>query len=232
MITHQEKEPIVRIALIETQPIVRAGLRAVMESEKDLELLTECSMVEEALKKIRSLNVEVVILGVRKPVENGIRDLETLREHCPEVAPIVFTSLRSAPCLMQSLVAGARAYLLADYDRDELVDAVRTAQRGKSIKVPCDLFLRVIRGLPTTNGDSPLEADPATGMARLTSRERDVLDRMATGARYRIIADELGLAESTVKKYAHSVITKLGAANRSTAVINAHQLNLLSPVQE
>ena len=84
----------------------------------------------------------------------------------------------------------------------------------------------------TTNGDSPLEADPATGMARLTSRERDVLDRMATGARYRIIADELGLAESTVKKYAHSVITKLGAANRSTAVINAHQLNLLSPVQE
>ena len=230
----KRKDPVVRIALIDSQPIVRAGLRAVVEAERDLELLTEFSEVGEALRPISSLGVEVVILGVRKPVENGIRDLQTLRDSCPDVAIIVFTNLRSAPCLVQSLRAGARAYLLADFDQKELVDAVKTAQRGQSIKVPWDLFLRVIKGLPAPNDQHSLEAGAGLsfGAVRLTSREKEVLTRMATGARYRSIADELGLAESTVKKYAHHVITKLGATNRSTAVINAHRLNILSTPED
>lgn len=227
----ETQERTVRVALIDAHPIMRAGLRTVMSTEKGLELIAESSGLDDALNQIASLDIEVVILGMRKPVEQGIRDLQKLREVCPDVATIVFTGLRSAPCLVQALMAGARAYLLLDYDREELVDAVRTAQRGKSVKVPSDLFLRVIRGLPTTADHSPLEMDPGTGLARLTARETEVLKYMATGARYRTIADKLFLAESTVKKYAHSVITKLGAANRSTAVINAHRLNLLTDLE-
>lgn len=220
----------VRIALVDSHPIMRAGLRAVMSTEEGLELITESSDLDDSLHQIASLDVEVVILGMRKPVEQGIRDLQKLREQCPNVAPIVFTGLKSAPCLVQTLMAGARAYVLSDYGREELVDAVRTAQRGKSVKVPSDLFLRVIRGLPTANENSPLEMNSGAGLARLTARETEVLKYMATGARYRTIADKLFLAESTVKKYAHSVITKLGAANRSTAVINAHRFNLLNDI--
>ena len=203
------EEHTVRIALIDAHPIVRAGLSAVLKAEAGLELITESSDLDEAITQIASKEIEVVILGMQKPMEQGIRDLQKLKESCPNVATIVFTGLRSAPCLVEALMAGARAYLLSDYGREELVDAVRTAQRGKSVKVPCDLFLRVIRGLPTTTDESPLESDAVTGIARLTAREREVLNYMATGARYRTIADQLSLAESTVKKYAHSVITKL-----------------------
>ncbi|MFA5506251.1 MAG: response regulator transcription factor [Vulcanimicrobiota bacterium] len=216
----------IRVGLIDAHPIVRAGLKAVLEKEKGLDLVTESQSLARAITEIQSKKVEVVILGVREPVSQAVFDLKELGTRCPEVAPVVFTSLRSAPCFSRLLMAGARAYLLTEYGRDEVVDAVLSARRGRTIKAPIDLVLGMIRGgaIAGSNGNTE-EGVPS--FSRLTTREQEILNFMATGVAYRTIAETLFLAESTVKKYAHTVITKLGASNRATAVLNAHRLNLL-----
>ncbi len=218
----------VRIALIDAHPVIRAGLRSVVTQDSELTLVVESESLVDSLDELKAQDVEVVILGVREPVSEAIRDLEELVEHCPRVAPVVFTSLQSAPSLMQLMLAGARAYLLTDYGHEEIVDAVRTARRGKTMKVPMELAIGMFRRMPGSGGVNDSQGSVRTSFARLTTREREVLNCMAKGELYRTIAERLFLAESTVKKYAHSVITKLGASNRAAAVLNAYHLNLLN----
>lgn len=197
-----------------------------MASEDSLELLAESTTLDGILHELEPLGVNVVLLGVRSPVTEGVRDLQKLRERCPGIETVVFATPESGPFLKQFLLAGARGYVPIDCGHQDLVDAVRGADRGKSAQVPADLVVGLLQSLSSTVTSEPcLRTSSRT--ARLTARELEVLQEMATGGSYRSIGESLCLAESTVKKYAHSVITKLGASNRSTAVIHAFRLNLL-----
>jgi DNA-binding NarL/FixJ family response regulator len=219
---------IIRVALVDEHPIIRAGLHSVLTVEAGVELLGETSDLEQALEVIEDRDVHVVILGVRDPIGPGLQALRRLKESRPEVAPIVFTDCRTEVFLLEALLAGARGYLMCDDVKDEIVDVVRIAGRGKSTQVPGELLVQVLSGIPcSSNGHSTHGPLSRPALARLTERELEILNQMATGETYRTIADRLFLAESTVKKYAHSVITKLGASNRSTAVLAAYRLNLL-----
>jgi DNA-binding NarL/FixJ family response regulator len=204
---------------------VRAGLRSVVVTEDCLELVGESSTLDESLRELRS-QVDVVLLGIRDLSKTGVGDIEKLNEMCPDAATVVFTTSRNEPYLMQALLAGARGYLLSDSGHQEIVNAVKSANQGKSVQAPACMLLSVLKGLPwsSSNGSA---SNTMGSTARLTARETEILQEMGTGVTYRTIAEKLFLAESTVKKYAHSVITKLGASNRATAVVTAHRLNLL-----
>jgi DNA-binding NarL/FixJ family response regulator len=219
---------IVRVVLADDNHIVRAGLNSVLTTEAGVEILAETSDYEQALEVIEDRDVQVAIFGVRNPIKPGLQALRKVRERRPEVAPIVFTNCRREAFLLEALLAGARGYLMCDDTKDEIVDTVRLAGRGKSTQVPGELLMRALSRIPcSSDGDCTLKPLSRSGFTRLTDRELDILHQMTTGETYRVIADRLFLAESTVKKYAHSVITKLGASNRSTAVLAAYRLNLL-----
>lgn len=221
-----DRERTVRVALVDTHPIIRAGLSTVLTAAKGIELLAECSDLEQACSELKNHDVDVVILGSRNLSKSTLEDLHTLGERLPHAAPVVFTTSQSEKWLLEGLLAGARGYLVSDSTQDDIVDAIRVVGGGKNIQVPANLLLRLLKGLPWTSQDGNTK-NPQVGLARMTNRELEVLQEMATGKAYRLIADKLFLAESTVKKYAHSVITKLGASNRSTAVLTAYRFNLL-----
>ena len=203
-------------------------MKSVVASTDGLELVLESSELDEILDNLEETGVEVVLVGVRGSINKGIRDLQKLRENCPNVDPVVLATPECEPYLKQFLLAGARGYLPVDCGPQELVDAVRGASRGKSAQVPADLLLALLEGLSSTSNPSDPYSFRSNQTARLTGREKEVLQEMATGVSYRTISGKLFLAESTIKKYAHSVITKLGASNRSTAVIHAFRLGLLA----
>lgn len=218
--------PLVRVALIDSHPIMRAGLRSVLSNESGVKLMTESSRLDDAIGEIVEQRVDVVVIGLRPPRQASLRTIRLLTDVHPEVATVVFSTESEEPLLLEALLAGAKGFLLSDYCRDEIIDAVKVAGRGKNVQVPAEMLVRLLKGLPWLQ--EPDDSNRQSRFqARLTSREQEILKEMATGAAYKNIADKLSLAESTVKKYAHSVITKLGVSNRSTAVITAFRLKML-----
>ena len=221
----------IRVALVGVRAIFRSGIRALVESEPTLALTAEADSLDAFIQATRNDDTatDVVVLAVRPGDGPDLKDIQSLLQYQPNVAPVVFATSNDSPGLQETLLAGARGYLDADSAHEDIVDALRVAGRGKCLQVPARSLLNVIRGLPysqNTEGSSP-------GFARLTARELEILNAMSREESYRGIAAEFGLAPSSVKKYAHSIITKLGATNRSTAVIRAYRNGLLktdSPV--
>ena len=214
-----------RIGLIGSNAIIRSGLRSIIADEQDFRLCAEWSDQEEALPGMHPLSLHVIVLGLDEATEPGLEDI---RELSSEAAVVVFTHIRSESFLVKTLLAGATTYLASDSEPREVVLGIRTAFGGQSLHVPQILMLRALEAIQAgSESGSSDGTGHLLGLARLTERESEVLREMATGAAYKVIAENLFLAESTVKKYAHNVITKLGADNRLSAVVKAHQLNMV-----
>lgn len=219
-----------RIGLIDSNAIIRSGLRSIIADEQDFRLCAESSNREEALPEMHHLALHVIVLGLNEATEPGLEDIRELREKCSEAAVVVFTKIRSESFLVKTLLAGATTYLVNDSEPREVVLGIRTAFGGQNLHVPQILMLRALEAIQSgSESGSSDGTGHLLGLARLTERESEVLREMATGAAYKVIAENLFLAESTVKKYAHNVITKLGADNRLSAVVKAHQLNMVRP---
>ncbi|MGE0491380.1 MAG: response regulator [Vulcanimicrobiota bacterium] len=219
----------VRVALIDSHPIVREGLRALLIPEHGLELIAEGSDIADAYAAIDNHGAQVILIDLHPLGARGPAVIRRLREERPKAATVVFTITDNEASLVEALVAGARGYLLKESTGEEITAAVKAAARGRTVQVPRDMLLRVLRALPWVQ--QPPDG-PGRNRARLTRRELEILEYMATGVPYRELADQLCLAESTIKKYAHSVIGKLGASCRATAVITAYRLNLLETPDE
>lgn len=218
----------IRVALVDIQTIFRVGFEALLKSEPGLEFLVAEPDVERLLKAVKPEQVDVVVIGIRPRGESSLDDLRRLTEELPQVAPVVFATSDQEPGLRETLLAGGRGYIRGDSEGDEIVETIKVAGRRRCLQVPVEPLLQILKSLPSTvSGDSAKRA--ANGFARLTLREREILTAMASEETYRHIAGRLQLAPSTVKKYAHTVITKLGATNRSTAVIQAYRNGLLEP---
>ena len=215
----------VQIALVDLQSIFRAGFRALVDSEPTLSLVAEAPDLTALFESLDDeTSLDVVVIGIRPGAGPDLDDVRSLLEKNPTIAQVVFATSKNNPGLRESLLAGARGYLDSEFDREDIVDALKVAGRGKCLQVPAEPLLRLLQGLPASKR---AESGSRNGFARLTSRELDILDAMSSQETYGRIADRLGLAPSSVKKYAHSVITKLGASNRSTAVIQAYRHGLL-----
>ena len=214
----------IKILIADAHLIIRQGLRLILETEGDLELVGEASDGAEALELCASLHPDVVLMDLRMPGMDGLTAIEKLRGTQPEIAVVILTTFNEDELMVRGLQAGAHGYLLKDTDRRALFDTIRAAARGETLLKP-EIMARVLarRNVPT------LEAQAASEPVNLTEREHQVLEAVARGERSKEIALRLEISERTVKAHLASIYGKLGVDSRAAAIAVAAQKGLLAP---
>lgn len=206
----------IRVFLLDDHEIVREGLRTLLEVQEDFEVVGEASTAEEALARIPPLAPDVAVLDVRLPDGNGVTVCRDVRAAHPEIRCLMLTSFADDEALFDAIMAGASGYVLKQIKGTDIVNAVRRVAAGESLLDP-DATQRVLERIR-----NPPEEDER--LASLTPQERKILGYITDGLTNRQIADEMFLAEKTVKNYMSNVLSKLGLERRTQAAVFASQL--------
>jgi NarL family two-component system response regulator YdfI len=212
----------IRILIADDHLIIRQGLRLILETEKDFELIGEAANGAEALSLSAELHPDVVLMDLRMPGMDGLTAIERLRVEQPEVAVVILTTFNEDELMMRGLQAGARGYLLKDTDRTSLFDTIRAAAHGETLLKP-EIMARVLSSVESHPSGKTSTESPSI----LTERESQVLESVARGERSKEIAVHLGISERTVKAYLASIYEKLGVDSRAAAIAVAAQKGLL-----
>ncbi|PZE38514.1 MULTISPECIES: response regulator transcription factor [unclassified Curtobacterium] len=205
----------VRVLIVDDHALVRGGLRAVLDTTDDCEVVGEAATGEDAVDQALALRPDVVVMDLSMPGAGGVVATASLHVGLPSARVLVLTTFADDARVRAALAAGATGYLLKDATPDDVVRAVRATARDE---VPIDP--RVARSLlPAAEAVRDPHAAPATSGPVLSPREREVLVRLARGLSNRQIASELGIAERTVKVHVGSVFRRLQVADRTTAAL-------------
>jgi DNA-binding NarL/FixJ family response regulator len=208
-IVDDEGRPI-RVMLVDDHEVVRAGLRALIEANDDMEVVAEAASAADALLRARSYHPDVVVLDVRLPDRSGVEVCRDLRTEHPDMAVLMLTSFSDDRALFDSIMAGAAGFVLKQIRGTDLVDGIRRVAAGESLLDPA-VTARVLERLrhPETSGDARL--------ARLTPTELRIVEMIADGMTNRAIGERIGLAEKTIKNYVSSILAKLHMSRRAEA---------------
>ncbi len=215
---------ITRILLVDDQTMFRSGMRMLLSSQPDFEVIGEAADGEEALQKCASLKPDVVLMDLRMPVLDGAAATRRLRATQPNVRVIVLTTFDEDAAIFDGLRAGAIGYLLKDAPTDKLYEAIRAAARGETVLQP-SVAAKVVAQFTRLSDQAPAWAQALT--EPLSPRELEILRLLANGATNREIAAQLVLAEGTVKNHVTSILGKLGVTDRTSAAMRAKELGLL-----
>ena len=208
----------IRILVADDHPVVRDGLVAILGTQPDFDVVAEAGDGRTAVEMAERLHPDVILLDLEMPEMDGLEALRRIRERCPEARVIIFTVFDTDERILSAVGAGAQGYLLKGVPREEIFNAVRVVSQGGSLLQPV-VASKVLRHL---SGESPTSRlDP------LTDREMDVLRLMAQGRANKEIGATLFISERTVKFHVSSILSKLGAANRTEAVAIAAQQGLV-----
>ena len=210
---------VTRILVADDHPIVRSGLRKVLDAQPDLEVVAEAEDGAEAVKKARAGDVDLAILDVSMPKTTGIQAAEELRKRKPELRLLMLSMYDSEQFLFQSLKAGASGYVLkSDADHD-IVEAVRRTMRGQSFLYPSAVS-SLVKDV-VERGDEDFEV--------LTPRELQVLKRIAEAYSSKEIAKELVISVKTVERHRQNILDKLGMSDRVELTRYAIRRGLIQP---
>lgn len=202
-----------KVFLVDDHEVVRRGLTEVLQWDQDIEVVGESATASEALARIPSADPDVVVLDVRLPDGSGVEVCRDLRSRGSRPYCLMLTSFADDEALFSSIMAGASGYVLKQIKAGELRDAVRKVGNGESLLDPT-LIKRVMDRLR-----GGMEVDER--IARLTQQEKAILDLIAEGKTNRQIAEEMFLAEKTVKNYVSNMLTKMGFSRRTEAAVYA-----------
>jgi len=214
----QAQDKPIRVLITDDHFIVRQGLRLILNTADDLEIVGEAENGEEALQLTAERRPHVVLMDLRMPVMDGLTAIEQLGELHPQVAVIILTTYNEDEKMLRGLQLGARGYLLKDTDRETLLNTIQAAARGESLFKP-DVLHRALA--VQTASPSPPERTRTPYSVELTPRELEVLQAASTGERSKEIAHRLGISERTVKAHLTSVYNKLGVDSRAAAIAAA-----------
>ncbi|HEX7352857.1 response regulator transcription factor [Brachybacterium sp.] len=217
-----------RIALVDDQPLVRAGFAMVIDSQDDMEVVVQASDGVAAVSELRGRTVDVVLMDVRMPRKDGIEATAEILAQVPEDrAPkiIVLTTFDLDEYVVAAIRAGASGFLLKDAQPEDLLGAIRTVHSGDAVIAPSATRRLLERVVQTPE---PEQRDDSV-LAALTDREREVLSLMGRGFSNQEIGAELFVAEATVKTHVGRVLAKLGARDRVQAVIISFETGLVAP---
>ncbi|MFF4046641.1 response regulator [Streptomyces chartreusis] len=217
----------VTVLLVDDEPLVRAGLRAVLEAQPDIEVVGEAADGAAVIPLVRQLRPDVVAMDVRMPLLDGIEATRAVLRTVDEPPKIlVVTTFENDEYVYEALRAGADGFLLKRARPAEIVHAVRLVAEGESL-----LFPASVRQLAAQYGDDGgnLAARAQLERARLTEREAEVLRLMARGLSNAEIAARLVVGTETVKSHVSAVLVKLGARDRTQAVITAYESGFVAP---
>lgn len=207
-----DRRPI-RVFLLDDHEIVRRGIRELLESEGDIEVVGEAGLAEEAMRRIPAVRPHVAILDGRLPDGSGVDVCREIRSRNPEIAALILTSYDDDDALFAAIMAGAAGYLLKQVRGHDLIETVRRVASGQSTLDP-HVTAQVLERV--RNGPA---SDPE--LDQLTSQEQKILELIGEGLTNRQIAERMFLAEKTVKNYVSSLLGKLGLTSRTQAAIFA-----------
>ena len=203
----------IRVFLLDDHEVVRRGIKELLESEGDIEVVGEAGLAAEATRRIPAARPDVAILDGRLPDGSGIDVCRDVRSIDPSIQALILTSYDDDDALFAAIMAGAAGYLLKQVRGSDLIDTVRRVATGQSMLDPAvtaQVLERLRSGPPS---DSSLD--------QLTPQEQRILELIGKGMTNRQIAGEMFLAEKTVKNYVSSLLAKLGVESRTQAAILA-----------
>jgi DNA-binding NarL/FixJ family response regulator len=192
----------IKVLTVDDHPLLREGIAAVLTGEADMELVGEATNGQEAIERFRTHQPDVTLMDLQMPVMNGIDAIVAIRKEFPGARFVILTTYQGDVQALRAFKAGASGYLLKNMLRQELLDTIRTAHAGGR-RIPPEIALELAEHV----------ADDA-----LSDREVEILRKVANGTSNKIIAAELSVSEATVKSHMTSILSKLGANDRTHAV--------------
>jgi NarL family two-component system response regulator LiaR len=223
MNNYAENEQFIRILIADDHAIVRDGIRSLLATIPDIEVIAEAENGRQAVDKALSLQPDVILMDIMMPVLDGIEAIGQIVERDPEARILVLTSFAADDQVFPAIKAGARGYLLKDSDSQELVQAIRQVYRGESWLHP-KIARKLLREL---SAEPPVQKEPAQ-VDPLTGREVVVLQLVALGKSNLEIAEKLVISEGTVRTHVSNILSKLHLASRTQATLYALREGLAS----
>lgn len=211
----------IRVMITDDHLIVREGLRLILETADDIEIVGEAVGGADCLRLAPTLKPDVILMDLQMPHMDGITAIEHLRKDFPEIAIVILTTYNEDDLMIRGLQAGARGYLLKDSSRENLLDAIHAAARGETLLKP-EILARVLAPQSAPKTILSTQTD-----STLTERELEVLQLAAKGERNKEMAYKLGITERTVKAHLQSIYQKFGVDSRAAAVAVAAGKGLL-----
>jgi two-component system NarL family response regulator len=202
----------IRILIVDDHPVVRAGLRSMLGTQTELEVVGSAASGEEALAKLSQAQPDVLLLDLRMHGMSGIETLLAVKQAGHNVRVIILTSFETDEDIYRAVQAGAHGYLLKDTGLKEMVEAISTVHAGKKY-IPREIASRLAERMMRTD---------------LTPREIEILKLLSKGPTNKQIGQALGISENTVKNHVNSVIEKLEVSDRTEAATTAIQRGLIS----
>jgi DNA-binding NarL/FixJ family response regulator len=198
-----------RVLLVDDHEVVRAGIKALLDAQKDMIVVGEAGTAEEGLRRVGYDEPDVVVLDVRLPDMSGVEACRDIRSRFPEVKILMLTSFADEEAMMAAILAGASGYVLKRVRSGDLVEDIRKVGAGESL-LDSDMTERLFERLRSGPQEDPL-------LSRLSKQERTIVAHIADGLTNRQIAEEMFLAEKTVKNYVSNLLAKMGMSRRSEA---------------
>jgi DNA-binding NarL/FixJ family response regulator len=214
---------VIRILLVDDDDLMRAGLRAVLSSDDELEIVGEVSGGRGAVGAVRETRPHVVLMDIRMPDLDGIAATREVLSAMPDAKVVMLTTFEDDDYLFGALAAGASGFLLKRTRPEDLIAAIRTVAEGDALLSPS-----VTRRVIDRAGTQPKLAR-TDALERLTPREREVLELIARGLSNAEIAETLVVEETTVKTHVKRLLAKLGLRDRVQAVIFAYEHGVAEP---
>jgi DNA-binding NarL/FixJ family response regulator len=213
----------VRVVIADDQALFREGLRTLLSTRPEVDVVGEAANGEEVIALVARLQPDVVLMDLRMPVMDGIVATTRLRDRWPAIPVLVLTTFDDDASLFGALRAGAAGYLLKDVSSETLMAAVTAAARGEAF-LQSTVTGRVVAAFARLMESGGPRAEAL--VLPLSPREREILSLLGTGASNKEIADRLCLAEGTVKNHVTNILTKLDVRDRTQAALRARQLGL------
>ncbi|MBO0780374.1 MAG: response regulator transcription factor [Ktedonobacteraceae bacterium] len=214
----------VRVIVADDHPVVRMGIRLMLEMGEGIELVGEAMDGEGVLQLVSELQPDVVLMDLRMPGVDGLEAVKRIQATWPQVAVIMLTTYNEDDLMIDSLRAGARGYLLKDADLQVVLHAIHAAARGEML-MQLEVMERILSR--AERAPSSTSSPQRSRQVNLTAREQDILAAVARGERSKEIAARFGITERTVGANLTSIYTKLGVDSRAAAVAVAIERGLL-----
>jgi DNA-binding NarL/FixJ family response regulator len=216
-----------RVLIADDQPLVRVGLRKILEFEPDVEVVGEAGDGEDAVRQVTRTRPDVVLMDIRMPVLDGIEATRRITGAHPDTRVLILTTFGLDGYVYEALRAGASGFMLKDAPPEEIVGAARIVARGEALLAPA-VTRAVIEEFARQPPPAP-HRPPPPGLAELTPREREVLDLMLAGLSNAEICARLFISDATAKTHVARILQKLGVRDRVQAVIYGYESGIVVP---